>query len=120
MGVWRVITIEKSRPISDDLKTQLDNTTQFMVLSMLTNMPQDKNTLAEAIGITERKFRITVKELRDKGLPICTDPDGGYYYGSRKEGLIEARKLRHRAYELLKTAERMEGYDPDQMRWEDI
>lgn len=115
-----MITYEKSRPITDDLKTQLDNTTQFMVLSMLTNMPQDKIILAEAIGITERTFRDTVMDLRRKGIPICTDPDGGYYIGSRKEGLIEARKLRHRAYELLKTAERMEGYDPDQMRWEDV
>ena len=115
-----MITYEKSRPISDDLKTQLDNTTQFMVLSMLTNMPQDRKTLAMAIGIDDRKFRKAIKALRDKGLPICTDPDGGYYIGSRKEGLIEARKLRHRAYELLKTAERMEGYDPDQVKWEDI
>ena len=115
-----MITNEKSRPITDDLKTQLDNTTQFMVLSMLTNMPQDKNTLAEAIGITEREFRKNVQQLRNKGFPICTDPDGGYYIGSRKEGLIEARKLRHRAYELLRTAERMEGYDPDQVKWEDI
>ena len=115
-----MITNEKSRPISDDLKTQLDNTTEFMVLSMLTNMPQDRKTLAMAIGIDDRKFRKAIKALRDKGLPICTDPDGGYYIGSRKEGLIEARKLRHRAYELLKTAERMEGYDPDQVKWEDI
>lgn len=115
-----MITNEKSRPKMDDLKTQLDNTTEFMVLSMLTNMPQDRKTLAMAIGIDDRKLRKAVKALRDKGLPICTDPDGGYYIGSRKEGLIEARKLRHRAYELLKTAERMEGYDPDQVRWEDI
>lgn len=115
-----MITNEKSRPLVDDLKTHLDDTTQFMVLSMLTNMPQDKNTLAQAIGITERGFRKAVQKLRNKGFPICTDPDGGYYIGSRKEGLIEARKLRHRAYELLKTAERMEGYDPDQVRWEDI
>lgn len=115
-----MITNEKSRPKADDLKTQLDNTTEFMVLSMLTNMPQDRKTLAMAIGIDDRKLRKAIKALRDKGLPICTDPDGGYYIGSRKEGLIEARKLRHRAYELLKTAERMEGYDPDQMRWEDM
>lgn len=113
-------TIEKATHEGATLKTQLDNTTQFMVLSMLTNMPQDKNTLAEAIGITEREFRKNVQQLRNKGFPICTDPDGGYYIGSRKEGLIEARKLRHRAYELLRTAERMEGYDPDQVRWEDI
>lgn len=115
-----MITNEKSRPKADDLKTQLDNTTEFMVLSMLTNMPQDRKTLAMAIGIDDRKLRKAIKALRDKGLPICTDPDGGYYIGSRKEGLIEARKLRHRAYEMLKTAERMEGYDPDQMRWEDL
>lgn len=115
-----MITNEKSRPTADDLKTHLDDTTQFMVLSMLTNMPQDRKTLALALGVDDRKLRKAVKALRDKGLPICTDPDGGYYIGSRKEGLIEARKLRHRAYELLRTAERMEGYDPDQMRWEDM
>lgn len=103
-----------------DQSNQLHDTTEERVLSMLSNMPQDRKTLALSLGIEDRKLRKAVKALRDKGLPICTDPDGGYYIGSRKEGLIEARKLRHRAYELLKTAERMEGYDPDQMRWEDM
>lgn len=112
-------TIEKATPRGDQ-NNQLHDTTEERVLSMLSNMPQDRRTLAMAIGIDDRKLRKAVKALRDKGLPICTDPDGGYYIGSRKEGLIEARKLRHRAYELLKTAERMEGYDPDQMKWEDM
>lgn len=111
--------IKKATPRGDQTNHPND-TTEERVLSMLSNMPQDRKTLALALGIEDRKLRKSIKALRDKGLPICTDPDGGYYIGSRKEGLIEARKLRHRACELLKTAERMEGYDPDQMRWEDM
>ena len=111
---------EKATHEGATLKNHLNDTTEERVLSTLSNMPQDRKTLALALGDDDRKLRKAVKALRDKGLPICTDPDGGYYIGSRKEGLIEARKLRHRAYELLKTAERMEGYDPDQVKWEDI
>lgn len=112
-------TIKKATPRGDQ-KNQLHDTTEERVLSTLSNIPQDRKTLALALGIEDRKLRKVIKSLRDKGLPICTDPDGGYYMGSRKEGIIEARKLRHRAYEMLKTAERMEGYDPDQVRWEDM
>lgn len=111
---------EKATHEGATLKNHLNDTTEERVLSILSNMLQDRKTLALLLGIEDRKLRKVIKDLRDKGLPICTDPDGGYYIGSRKEGLIEARKLRHRAYELLKTAERMEGYDPDQVKWEDI
>lgn len=104
-----------------DLKNQIDNTTKMMVLSMLTTRPQDRFTLAAAIGISERTFRETVRALRREGHPIISESSGhGYRLGTRKEAKAMARELRSRAYDMLKTANAMDSQLDGQMTWEEV
>lgn len=89
---------------------QVDSNTKMLVLSMLTTRPQDRFTLSRAIGIHERTFRQAVHDLRREGHLIISDSDGrGYRLGTRKEAAAVAREMRSRAYDMLKTAARMEG-----------
>lgn len=93
-----------------DLKNQNYDTTKMMVLSMLTNKPQDRFTLAAAIGINELTFRECVRQLRREGYAIISESRGhGYRLGTKKEARVMARELRSRAYDLLKTANLMDG-----------
>lgn len=48
--------IKKATPRGDQ-NNQLHDTTEERVLSMLSNMPQDRRMLAMAIGIEDRKLR---------------------------------------------------------------
>lgn len=105
------LTHEGANPI-----THNNNTTKVAVLSMLTKEPQDRYKLARALGISERAFRRIVHELRMDGEPIISDSrTGGYRLGTKKEAVRMANEMRSRAYDLLRTANRMEGIDPDQI-----
>lgn len=101
---------KKRAAVTGDPKNQLDDTTKNMVLSMLTTKPQDRFVLAGAIGIHERTFRQAVHDLRREGHLIISESDGGgYRLGTRKEAAIVAREMRSRAYDMLKTANLMDG-----------
>lgn len=115
--------MEKKRNVAEATNqlTQTDDTTKMMVLSMLSNEPQDRFVLAGAIGITERTFRLAVHDLRqERGEPVITDPNGGYRFGNRKEVLRYTQSLRSRAYDLLRTARAMEGADPEQITFDEL
>lgn len=102
-------------------KNQLDDTTKTMVLSMLTTKPQDRFTLAAAIGISERTFRETVRLLRREGHPIISESSGhGYRLGTKKEARVMARELRSRAYDMLKTANAMDSQLDGQVTMEEV
>lgn len=104
-----------------ELKNQLDDTTKMMVLSMLSPKPQSRYTLASAIGITERTFRVAVRELRQEGHPIVAVSRGkGYKLGTREEALANAMELKSRAFDLLKTAKALEGINPDQLTLDEV
>lgn len=91
------------------------------VLSRLTDKPQDRWTLSKSLGISERAFRDTVRQLRLEGHPIATSSHGkGYKIGTREEVLRTARELRSRAYDQLRTARALEGIDPDQIEMEEV
>lgn len=99
-----------------ELKTYTDDNTRNMVLSMLTTYPQDRFTLAEAIGITERTFREAVHDLRQEGHLIISESRGkGYRLGTRKEAYVMAKELESRAMDLLRTSRVMMGLDPNQI-----
>lgn len=109
------MTIKKA-PEGAITNNQIDNTTKNMVLSMLTTKPQSRYILARAIGISERRFRRAVHELRLEGNLIVSDSKtGGYRLGTKEEAKATARELRSRAYDLLRTAKALEGVDPDQL-----
>ena len=111
----------KKASLKADQNNQLNDTTDQKVLSMLSTEPQRGMAISRRLGYkTTREFRRSVSNLRKKGEPICTKPTGGYFLGNPKEVEIEIRKLRHRAIDLLESANGMEGYDPDQVKWEDI
>lgn len=111
----------KKAPEGANIKNQPDDTTKMMVLSMLTNKPQDRYTLAAAIGINERTFREAVRDLRREGHPIISESTGrGYRLGTKKEARVMARELRSRAYDMLKTANAMESQLDGQMTLEEV
>lgn len=101
-------------------KYQLNDSTAEAVKSILTDKPQDRFVLAKRLGISERLFRYSVRTLRLQGVPVCTDPHGGYYLANKSECMLEAKKLRSRAYDLLQTAKALEGQDPEQITFMDI
>lgn len=107
---------KRKAPEGANLKTQVDDTTKNMVLSMLSTKPQSRFVLAGAIGISERRFRRAVHELRLEGTLVVSDSKtGGYRLGTKEEARATARELRSRAYDLLRTAKVLEGVDPDQL-----
>ena len=111
---------EKKAAEAANIKNQLNDSTDSAVKSILTDKPQDRFVLAKHLGISERLFRRAIRSLRLQGVPICTDPHGGYYLASKSDCKVEAKKLRSRAYDLLKTAKALEGQDPEQITLMDI
>lgn len=104
------MTKNKKAAETGDQNNHLDDTTKNMVLSMLTTKPQDRFVLAGAMGISERTFRQAVHDLRREGhLIISESGGGGYRLGTKKEAAVVAREMRSRAYDMLKTANMMEG-----------
>lgn len=107
---------KRKAPEGANKKTHIDDNTKRMVLSMLTTKPQSRYILARAIGISERRFRRVVRELRLEGNLIISDSrTGGYRLGTKEEAKATARELKSRAYDLLRTAKALEGVDPDQL-----
>ena len=107
---------KRKAPEGASKKTHIDDNTKRMVLSMLTTKPQSRYILARAIGISERRFRRVVRELRLEGNLIISDSrTGGYRLGTKEEAKATARELKSRAYDLLRTAKALEGVDPDQL-----
>ena len=104
---------EKKAAEAAKSKYQLNDSTAEAVKSILTDKPQDRFVLAKRLGISERLFRYSVRTLRLQGVPVCTDPHGGYYLASKNECMTEAKKLRSRAYDLLQTAKALEGQDSE-------
>lgn len=114
------MTIKKA-PEGANINTHINNSIKNMVLSMLTIKPQSRYILASAIGISERRFRRAVRELRLEGNLIISDSrTGGYRLGTKEEAKATARELRSRAYDLLRTAKALEGIDPDQLTLEEV
>lgn len=103
-----------------NIKNHINDSTAETVKSILTEEPQDRFVLAKRLGISERIFRKAIRSLRLQGVPVCTDPHGGYYLASKSECMMEAKKLRSRAYDLLQTAKALEGQDPEQITFMDI
>ncbi len=58
--------------------------------------------LAAELGVTERKLRDLVSELREEGLAVCGHPSTGYYIAQTAEELEDTcRFLRSRAMHSL-------------------
>jgi serine kinase of HPr protein (carbohydrate metabolism regulator) len=65
--------------------------------------------LAQVAGVTERKLRDLVSELREEGIAICATPETGYYLAVTPEELQESCKFLHdRAMRSLVLASRMQ------------
>ena len=112
---------KEKAPEGANIENQPDDTTKMMVLSMLTNKPQDRYTLAAAIGISERPFREAVRQLRREGHSIISESSGrGYRLGTKKEAKVMARELRSRAYDMIKTANAMDAQLDGQMTLEEV
>ena len=58
----------------------------YAILTAVPGMRQSRKQLAAMTGANDRAIRTAVSELRDEGVPICTDrKQGGYWLGTRSE-----------------------------------
>lgn len=75
----------------------------------LTDQPQTRAQLRDALGVRDRSLRRAVVELRKRGYNVATSSiTGGYWRGNEKDKRVTIAEYRSRAYELLGTANAME------------
>ena len=71
-----------------------------------------KKLLKKIPGLNDRQMRIAVYQLRNDGCLICSrgGPGGGYWMAEKLDDVQSFinTELRSRAYDMLKTAQRME------------
>ena len=82
---------------------------QRNLLKVLKRTPQTRADLCLALGISDRKLRSTVQELRDSGYNIASNSNsGGYLLGSERDKRRIIAEYRSRAYKELATASAIE------------
>jgi biotin operon repressor len=58
--------------------------------------------LAETVGVTERRLRACISQLREEGVAVCGHPKSGYFIAATAEELEESCQfLRSRALHSL-------------------
>ena len=72
-----------------------------------------KKLLKKIPGLSDRQMRIAIYQLRNDGCLICSrgGRGGGYWMAENAAELLEFvdRELKSRAYDMLRTAKRMEN-----------
>ena len=59
--------------------------------------------------LSDRQVRRGIHELRDAGIPVCSDSHSkGYWLGNRDDVSRCSREMRARAYKLMHTARKMD------------
>jgi len=77
---------------------------------MLGKSPVSRQALSKRLGVSDRALRVLVNELRKQGVAVCSCSNGrGYWIGNAEDRRITIAEYRHRAYEMLKIANALEG-----------
>jgi len=78
-----------------------------------TNAISRKNLLKQTTGLTDRELRLVINHLRTDGVLICSrgGHGGGYWMAENLNDLTTfiEKELKSRAYDMLRTAKRMES-----------
>ena len=75
----------------------------------LTRRPQSREVLKNKIGCTDRMLRRAVRELRLKGVPVCSNAQTkGYWLGNSRDAKHLANDLRSRGLKLLEASRKVE------------
>lgn len=70
---------------------------------MLTDRPQSRQVLATKLGVSDRRLRRLVQELRKEGVPVYSSSyEKGYRYGTDAEMQKYKAEVVHRIAELMK------------------
>lgn len=88
------------------------------LLQALPDKPISKDSLRtylrvyKGLDLSDRAIRRAASELRKSGYPICSNSDSkGYWLGNKEDVARTVADLRSRAYDLLRTADKMEGIE---------
>lgn len=73
--------------------------------------PISRPELADLLRCSDRALRRAVAEARERGIPVCAAPGGGYYLGvSARDVRAQHRQLVLRIRALARAARRLERY----------
>ena len=77
---------------------------------------------AKSVGCKEVNIRAAIRELRLKGIRICSDPNHrGYWLEEHGGGYeITRRQMLSRAFKILEVVKAMDGNKDGQFEWDDI
>lgn len=104
-----------STPICDCTTPSLPGQA-FRVADLLLHGRENAQPLKHLKGLLHtdgRTVRLAIRAERLSGIPICEDSRSGYYLPSNaQEKDLCAKRLRHRAAEIVKVADAIEGADP--------
>ena len=79
------------------------------VREALTSKPKTRLQIVQETGLCDREVRRQIHELRDAGVPVCSDSHSkGYWLGNRDDVSRCSREMRARAYKLMHTARKMD------------
>ena len=79
------------------------------LMKTLTYTPQTRSRLCEVLGISDRRLRRLIAELRAEGKPVCSSSKiPGYWIGQGDDVTVIINDLRSRGLALLEQANRMQ------------
>lgn len=97
--------------------------TMEMLAVVLTHKPQSRQDLCKRIGCNDRMLRAAVRELRLRGVPVCSNAQTkGYWMGSNEDAKHLALDLRSRGLKLLEASRKVEVTlaKGGQIGWENV
>ena len=87
-----------------------DISTDEKILNLLSSKPISRCEMAIVLHMSERVIRQHIKEMRDRGVPICSNSrQGGYWLGNATDRRHTAAEYRAKAYKMLPTATMLDG-----------
>lgn len=90
--------------------SQANNSTIERLLSILTEFPQSRQTLASKLGISDRSLRWAVESARLHGYLICSNStQNGYWIGSEEDVRHTIAEYEARGLKALEVARKMKS-----------
>lgn len=102
-------------------KQHLDNSTEARILQVLKGGATSRARLVKLTGVSDRRVRKSIEEMRNRGIPIVSSSRlGGYWLGTRADCLKLAMEYRSRATKMMLTANRLERQLDGQIEMEEL
>lgn len=80
------------------------------LICLLSDKPVSRSYLSNQLQLSDRTVRQLISELRNQGIPICSNSrTGGYWIAKDKDEIQQTiNEYRHRAFNMLITARKIE------------